>query len=392
MDIKVIRLQFDLFYCRSRTPPHSAMATRCAGNSSNLTSDALSGDGAHLTSDTAASEGAHLTSAAALQLVELSQPVFNPHSEDEENTADEVNFANFNRSWAEMTLEEQKTESRPNLPEDEVLETPMLGENVKTHRRGSGCTNPGQKKRRAWAKQKKLERIAQGEQADLLPTISRSGGDSHPADQPSTYSAISHNASQLSRDSGDSHPADDAEEHSVPPAIASAGECATTLHAQPPAMLPALPSSSWPSGDLHPADSPNPDAPAKSKAIDATGNTASIRKVALASDTEHGGGMPPGGFVYQGRWYRGVAASNPIFLPPENFFIPQPQLWSQCACERICMRCVYDGEEFCEGCRATTLSVSSSTLYRSCNCEPGCCGLPGSSDLSESEEITEVSF
>ena len=127
--------------------------------------------------------------------------------------------------------------------------------------------------------------------------------------------------------------------------------------------------TSWSSGDLHSADSPNPDATA----------------------TEHGGAMLPGGFVYQGRWYRGVAASNPIFLPPENFFIPQPQLWSQCACERICMRCVYDGEEFCEGCRATTLSVSSSTLYRSCNCEPGCCGLPGSSDLSESEEITEVS-
>ena len=160
----MLRLQFDLFYCRSRTPPHSAMATRCAGNSSNLTSDALSGDGAHLTSDTAASEGAH---------------------------------------------------------------------------------------------------------------------------------------------------------------------------AQPLAMLPALPSSSLPSGDLHPADSPNPDVPAKSKAIDATGNTASSRKVALASDTEHGGAMLPGGFVYQGRWYRGVAASNPIFLPPENFFIPQPQLWSQCACERI---------------------------------------------------------
>ena len=114
-----------------------------------------------------------------------------------------------------MTLEEQKTESGPNLPEDEVLETPMLGENDKTHRRGSGCTNPGQKKRRAWAKQKKLERIAQGEQADLLPTISRSGGDSHPADQPSTYSAIP-------RDSGDSHPTDDGQEHGAPPVITSA--------------------------------------------------------------------------------------------------------------------------------------------------------------------------
>ena len=58
-----------------------------------------------------------------------------------------LTFANFNRSWAEMTLEEQKTESGPNLPEDEVLETPMLGENDKTHRRGSGCTNPGEKKK-----------------------------------------------------------------------------------------------------------------------------------------------------------------------------------------------------------------------------------------------------
>ena len=47
------------------------------------------------------------------------------------------------------------------------------------------------------------------------------------------------------------------------------------------------------SGDLHSADSPNPDAPAKYKAIDATGNTASIRKVALASDTERGGAMRP---------------------------------------------------------------------------------------------------
>ena len=207
----MFRLQFDLFYCGSRTPPHSAMATRCAGNSSNVTSDAFFGDGAHLTSDTAASDGAHLTSAAALQLVELSQPVFNPHSEDEENTAEEVNFANFSRSWAKMTLEEQMTESGPNLPEDEVLETPMLGESDKTHRRGSGCTNPGQRKRRAWAKQKKLEQIAQGEHEALLPTT---------ADQPSTYSANPHNASQLSRDSGHSHPADDAEEHSVPPGIA----------------------------------------------------------------------------------------------------------------------------------------------------------------------------
>ena len=49
----------------------------------------------------------------------------------------------------------------------------------------------------------------------LSPTVSRSGGDSHPADQPSTYIAISHNASQLSRDSGDSHPTNDAQEHNA---------------------------------------------------------------------------------------------------------------------------------------------------------------------------------
>ena len=37
------------------------MARRCAGNSSDLTSDALLGDGAPLTIETAASDGSHLT-------------------------------------------------------------------------------------------------------------------------------------------------------------------------------------------------------------------------------------------------------------------------------------------------------------------------------------------
>ena len=47
-----------------------------------------------------------------------------------------------------------------------------------------------------------------------LPSVSRSGGDSHPADQPSTYSA-------MPRDSGDSHPTDDGQEHVAPPVITS---------------------------------------------------------------------------------------------------------------------------------------------------------------------------
>ena len=54
----------------------------------------------------------------------------------------------------------------------------------------------------------------------LLPTVSRSGGDSHPADQPSTYSAIP-------RDSGDSHPTDDGQEHGAPPVITSASGLGT---------------------------------------------------------------------------------------------------------------------------------------------------------------------
>ena len=92
-----------------------------------------------------------------------------------------------------------------------------------------------------------------------------------------------------------------------------------------------------------------------------------------------------GGFVHESRWYRGVAATRPVFLPPDDFLVLQPQLWTQCACERNCIRCVYDGEEFCAGCRASALSASSNTLYRLCDCEPGCCGLPGSTDGSKSE-------
>ena len=42
----------------------------------------------------------------------------------------------------------------------------------------------------------------------VFPTVSLSGGDSPPADQPSTYSSIP-------RDSGDSHPTDDAQEHNA---------------------------------------------------------------------------------------------------------------------------------------------------------------------------------
>ena len=45
------------------------------------------------------------------------------------------------------------------------------------------------------------------------------------------------------------------------------------------------------------------------------------------------------GFVHDGQYYAGVAAMKPVFIPPKDFFIPQPQLWVQCACANDCYRC-----------------------------------------------------
>ena len=95
---------------------------------------------------------------------------------------------------------------------------------------------------------------------------------------------------------------------------------------------------------------------------------------------------PDGGFVYEGRWYAGVAARRPVFIPPDDFFVPQPQLWTKCTCVRNCFRCVYDGELFCEACRAAAIQIDDGVeLQHPCDCEPGCCGVPGSTDGSESE-------
>jgi len=69
------------------------------------------------------------------------------------------------------------------------------------------------------------------------------------------------------------------------------------------------------------------------------------------------------GFVHNGRYYTGMAALRPVFIPPESFFVKQPQLWTQCTCERGCYRCVYDGATLCEPCK--------NECY---DCEPGCCG------------------
>ena len=95
---------------------------------------------------------------------------------------------------------------------------------------------------------------------------------------------------------------------------------------------------------------------------------------------------PDGGFVYEGRWYAGVAARRPVFIPPDDFFVPQPQLWTKCTCVRNCFRCVYDGELLCEACRAAAIQIDDGVeLQHPCDCEPGCCGVPGSTDGSESE-------
>ena len=48
--------------------------------------------------------------------------------------------------------------------------------------------------------------------------------------------------------------------------------------------------------------------------------------------------------------YAGVASRRPVFIPPADFFVPQPQEWTQRACANQCIRCVYDGASLCEGC------------------------------------------
>ncbi len=72
--------------------------------------------------------------------------------------------------------------------------------------------------------------------------------------------------------------------------------------------------------------------------------------------------------------YAGVASRRPVFIPPADFFVPQPQEWTQCACANQCMRCVYDGASLCEGCVPS--APGWQRLDFDCDCEPGCCGIP----------------
>ena len=72
--------------------------------------------------------------------------------------------------------------------------------------------------------------------------------------------------------------------------------------------------------------------------------------------------------------YAGVASRRPVFIPPADFFVPQLQEWTQCACANQCMRCVYDGASLCEGCVPS--APGRQRLDFDCDCEPGCCGIP----------------
>ena len=86
------------------------------------------------------------------------------------------------------------------------------------------------------------------------------------------------------------------------------------------------------------------------------------------------------GFVHAGRHYAGVAGSHPVFVPPDDFFIPQPQLWTRCACPHHCYVCVYDGTSLCRGC--------DPVLTTQCECEPGCCDVLPSGESDSCDEGT----
>jgi hypothetical protein len=86
--------------------------------------------------------------------------------------------------------------------------------------------------------------------------------------------------------------------------------------------------------------------------------------------------------VHAGRHYAGAAASHPVFVPPDDFFIPQPQLWTRCACPHHCLVCVYDGTSLCHGCQPHWSTF--------CECEPGCC--ESGDDPDSCDEVTTVSM
>ena len=88
------------------------------------------------------------------------------------------------------------------------------------------------------------------------------------------------------------------------------------------------------------------------------------------------------GFDHAGRHYAGFASKCPIFVPPDDYFIRQPQLWTQCQCSHICYVCVYDNTSLCPRCDPVSTTK--------CDCEPGCCGVPQSGESDSCDEVSTV--
>ena len=89
-----------------------------------------------------------------------------------------------------------------------------------------------------------------------------------------------------------------------------------------------------------------------------------------------------GSFWFDGRLYRGVAAPKPLFIPPADFYVWQPCLWTRCACINKCFRCVYDGARLCQNC----IPAAPATDRLECDCGPGCCGMVRSDATDSNDE------
>ena len=143
----------------------------------------------------------------------------------------------------------------------------------------------------------------------------------------------------------------------------SAAQPASSPISAPPGSAESTGQNATPGSAAQPASSPISAPPGSAES---TGQSATL---------EHG-------FVCNGRYYVGVAARRPVFIPPEDFFVPQPQEWTQCACANLCFRCVYDGASLCDGCMP---SVPGNQRL-DCDCEAGCCGVIDSEATASSDE------
>ena len=168
---------------------------------------------------------------------------------------------------------------------------------------------------------------------------------------------------------GDSHPAGHHSFHNAdsPDACRSSNDLhldGQPLPKRPPHQLPHSTTTARSSGDSHPAGQP---------LLQDTSRPVPVLPTDVPVGTVIAGYGSDGAFLYEGRWHAGVAGATPVFLPPDDFLIPQPQLWTRCACHRHCVRCVYDGEVFCDGCRDAAITIGDE--IPTCDCEPGCCGV-----------------